>query len=191
MPSTIVPHSNRLLLWLRKLSSLTRKTLELAKRRWSYEAFFWVQSSSEGKFFVLSCCFSAAVVFKSLSAMKINFSYRSLYRHSPWNFLLCATVERVNQRKRRKKHENIIFSCPQASATAENFSFEDRGVFFFSFELSQTFIHTFIGGASFERFLSSMKRSKILLDLRVGIEKEFWRSKKNSNRVEHKFLIFI
>jgi hypothetical protein len=45
-----------------------------------------------------------------------------------------------------------------ASATAEKFPFEDRGVFFLSFELSQTFIHTFVGEVLLlSTFLSSIE----------------------------------
>lgn len=108
--------------------------------------FHGILKASWGKeSFCVKLLFFAAVVFELLSAMKINFSYRSLYRHSPRNFhffLLCAT-ERVNERE--KKTWKQYFYARKRISNSRKVSFWRSRCFFFSFELSQTFIHTFVG----------------------------------------------
>lgn len=129
MPSTIVPHSNRLLLWLRILSSLTRKALEFATVNDEAMKFF-VCKAAEKKSFCVKLLFFAAVVFELLSAMGINFSCRSLYRRSPWNFTFLSSA--YHRQLSEKTHKSTKFLRPKRISNSRKVSFWRSRCFFSS-----------------------------------------------------------
>lgn len=113
-------------------------------------------SSSQQKFFVLSCVFRS-VVFESLSAMKINFSCTSLHRHSPWNFhffLVFRCHWRFSGAPRREikhiktQHFGARKRISNSTARKASPSGSKKGVFFFLFSFAplsyhkRSFVHT-------------------------------------------------
>lgn len=133
MPPTIVPHSDRLLL-AAKLSGLTRKALEFATV--NDEAFLAHREKRKKKQQQQGNFLRFSVVFESLSAMKINFSFRSLYRRArPGIFTFSIFLCHRRSSRDPKTHKNTTFSCPEAHQQQQKKSSfcaaDRRKVFFF------------------------------------------------------------
>lgn len=133
-------------------------------------------SSSQQKFFVLSCVFRS-VVFESLSAMKINFSCTSLHRHSPWNFhffLVFRCHWRFSGAPRREikhiktQHFGARKRISNSTARKASPSGSKKGVFFSFFSLLLLWVIT--NARSFTPWLSGGSLLFLLLRVSTQIE---------------------
>lgn len=94
--------------------------------------------------------------------MKINFSCRSLYRHSSWNFHFFSSSVALpptlfeRQPKEKKKSRNNIFVPGSASATAEKFFADQKRCFSFLWVITNILSHLCCRGDEFNVLLVTL-----------------------------------